>query len=446
MGLKLKLSGLKQSNGESSAAKAKSVSVGGLASVQAAAERLQASETKAETKTSALNLSGLRASEPAARSAPAENKGITLVFTEGVEYDLDEIVALKRRDNANVPLILKVDSDNEYDEEIIKDIQRLILADYGVAYSEDPNADDYLGKASVIDQVPNYYYLFDEYFNRYYSYYYNNYKDKTTGGISISIDAIKESISEYHSSYADLAGNSYSYASSNADNKARIDYEIGTLPTDGTSGGGGYADIDISLFRLAVVDGKLTMTYDGEVIENPIEFKTIGGESIFGSGDAKSGCECGLSFKDITLKNPDRTDIYAEEGYDAQTQVIVHTQEVDRTNNLSEADAGVGIIAEITNGIRDSSGNADVGTVVLTLKGTPTDVSSFKAETIAAAAEFAYNDATIGLTKDIDDEDDSADDDGESMESDGDGIRKPSASIDEDDGYSAETVSIVFRN
>jgi hypothetical protein len=445
MGLKLKLSGLKSSDGSSGEKKSASVGLGGLKSVQEAAAKAKAAEETAEAKTGSLKLSALRsaATNEETPAEQAESKGITLVFTEGVEYDLDEIVAIKRRDNANVPLILKVDKENEYDGEIIKDIQRLILTDYGVDYSEDPGADTYLEKAEVIDKVPDYYYVFDEYFNRYYAYYYNNYKDKTTGGISIGLEAIKDAISSYHTSYLDLIGNgTAANAVMTADNKARIDYEIGTLPDTGESGGGGYADIDISLFKLAIVDGKLTMTYDGETIENPIEFKTIGGESIFGPGEVQSKCDCGLAFKDVTLKNPDKTDIFAEEGYDAQTQVIVHTVGVDRTDNLSESDAGVGIIAEITNGI----GAGAVKTVTLTLHGSSTDVSSFKAETISAAADFAYSDATLSLTRDVSEEEDSMDEEEKPMEAKDRGIRQPSASIDDDADYTAETVVMTFKN
>ena len=214
--------------------------------------------------------------------------GFKLTLSSNKEYDLDDIIFKKRRDNENCPLILKVNTENKNDMAVIKLITQTILEDYGIQNVTDENY------KTLINEVPDFYTVFNLYFNRYYTYYYNELYNKVQNG-SISLDTALELIITQRDYYKDLLEDaSRTKAYSNVTNTPKIEFEYGTSPD--------YYDGDV-INRLNVAsdieeifaeedqndpnDRLVLKNSQGEIIKDqtPVYFKRINNESIFGKGN-----------------------------------------------------------------------------------------------------------------------------------------------------------------
>lgn len=227
-------------------------------------------------------------SEESTEQGTPTEQGFSLSFTKDKTYNLDDIIFKKRRDNANCPLILKVNPNNENDTEVIKLITKLILEDYGVTGVTDENYKE------LVNQVPNFYTVFDLYFNRYYTFYYNEYYNKLANG-SISINTVLEEIVNAHN-FADelLEDASHTKAYANIFNKPRVEYEYGTSPDNYDGEPLDRLSVPHDIEGIKAEDDpedphdKLVLENSkGQLIEGqtPVYLKRINGESILGQGN-----------------------------------------------------------------------------------------------------------------------------------------------------------------
>ena len=244
-------------------------------------------EEKTVSSKNAFSLNVSSSQSSSEQPIPTE-KGFSLSFTEGKEYNLDDIIFKKRRDNDKCPLIVKVDLNNANDAEVIKLITKLILSDYGI---ENVTDDNY---KTLINDVPNFYSVFDLYFNRYYTLYYNELYNKVANG-SISISTALEEIAYKHDYIDDLlseASDTRAYA--NVFNRPKVVYEYGTSP-DNYDGSTSIISDNIKGIKDILAEDDSSDPNDrivledknGEILEGqtPVYFKRINGESIFGKGD-----------------------------------------------------------------------------------------------------------------------------------------------------------------
>ena len=119
---------------------------------------------------------------------PVTQPGFNLTFTNGSNYDLDQIIADKLRSNSEATLNLRVYTDEEVKTKLIELVTKKILDDYGIDYSESESA--YKQK---VKQILNFSTIFDEYYNRYYNEYKKIITSDSYNG-SISIDTVLREI------------------------------------------------------------------------------------------------------------------------------------------------------------------------------------------------------------------------------------------------------------
>lgn len=224
---------------------------------------------------------------PSLSTGTPTEQGFSLSFTNNKEYNLDDIIFKKRRDNSKCPLIVKVNLENKNDEEVIKLITKLILDDYGIQGVTDENY------KTLVNQVPEFYTVFDTYFNKYYTYYYNELYNKVLNG-SISIDTALEEIVTKHDFASELLeDSSRTKAYANIFNKPHVEYEYGTSPDN-------YVGTLDKLRVASDIEGikaeedtndphdKLVLrNSEGQILEQqtPVYLKRINGETIFGQGN-----------------------------------------------------------------------------------------------------------------------------------------------------------------
>lgn len=117
-----------------------------------------------ETTTAATALNGLNTSQITATRPEPINPGFKLSFTDGKSYDLDEIIANKRMDNANAPLFLQAGLGQVFEETMSELVAKKILSDYNIPYSDS-------NYKTQINLVPNFDRIFTVYSNKYYRIY-----------------------------------------------------------------------------------------------------------------------------------------------------------------------------------------------------------------------------------------------------------------------------------
>ncbi len=208
-------------------------------------------------------------------NAASEERAFTLSFTDGATYNLDDIIYKKRRDNADCPLIVNVQDNDPNDDAVIGQITKLILSDYGIAYTNENYKEQ-------VAYVPLFESVFTNYFNTYYEIF-NKQRTQLYEG-SISLTSVLEEIVSYHESLVNamVGENTRTYANTESYNKPKIEWEYGTVYDNALS-----EDIEsflpdvVNLFALKVVDGKLVITYDSIVIpDSGIDFSgVIGGNT-----------------------------------------------------------------------------------------------------------------------------------------------------------------------
>jgi hypothetical protein len=217
------------------------------------------SEASAYTDNTATTASSTGIKYDTSVTSPAsnesENSGFSLTFTSGVNYDLDTLISEKKRNSSSCPLILKVDTKNENDEKIIFAIVHLILNDYIVQYSDDETSDIYY--KNQISKVPDYYNVFDYYFNKLYGYYNSKLSSLQDGSISLS--TILETINTitHAELLAQLTTGVESSAAETSDylNKTKVEWELGTQDSsDSTT----KTDIDKLKDEMSALYAKLT--------------------------------------------------------------------------------------------------------------------------------------------------------------------------------------------
>lgn len=278
MGLKLNISNI-QSNSTDTKKESAKLNISKLTTENAATTAAEVSESaKLNLNTlSSTNTTNTTTQDPTKinsmalkSAAQMPESGYSLTFTDGAEYNLDDIIFAKRRDNDECPLIVKVDDNDTNDQEIIKAITKLILDDYGVSYdsSKDDDESDPDCYKNRVNQIPNFYIAFNNYFNKYYQIYYDNTKRLQTGSLSLS--SIIENIQTVHDAYAattELGISSYNNAS--VWNKPTVNIEYGTQPEEYDDN---YDVIDTTLlaakFKLGTQDGYLNLYYDGQLIKD----------------------------------------------------------------------------------------------------------------------------------------------------------------------------------
>lgn len=205
-----------------------------------------------------------------------ETNGFSLTFTEGATYDLDDIIFAKKRDNANCPLIVKVNTESSQDEAVIAVITKLILSDYDIEYdTTSTNDDDPMYYKNRVHLVPSFYTVFDKYFNQFYQIYYNQLNTNNSLG-SISLTTVIEEIQTTHDNiYESLLSNDYSvspYSINGVSNKPKVEFEYGTMPTDDDYNPGtaptGSGDAIVEKFSLDIESDNLVLKYDDQIIED----------------------------------------------------------------------------------------------------------------------------------------------------------------------------------
>ena len=161
-------------------------------------------------------------------SNESENSGFSLTFTSGANYNLDQLISEKRRNSSTCPLILKLDTKSENDEKIVSIIVHLMLSDYLVEYSDDESSGIYY--KNQVSQIPDYYNVFDYYFNKLYGYYYSKLTNLQEGSIGLS--TIIETISTitHAELLQQLTTGIKSDAADSSDylNKTKVEWEYGT--------------------------------------------------------------------------------------------------------------------------------------------------------------------------------------------------------------------------
>ena len=206
-----------------------------------------------------------------------ENKNsFSLEFTEGEVYDLDDIIIAKKRDNADSPLILKVNTAAANDVAVIKAITMLIFNDYGLVDGTDfdSNIEDETSSLyykNAVYKVPEFYEVFTQYFNRYYNIYYDKLNAGSLGALSVS--SVIEEIQTVHDNiYGALLSKTPATNASFADsfyNKPQVEYDFGSIPSDMSGSDLNLDDIlDTSKLSLTVdaTNKKVGIKYDGKSI------------------------------------------------------------------------------------------------------------------------------------------------------------------------------------
>jgi hypothetical protein len=165
----------------------------------------------------------------------SENSGFSVTFTSGVSYNLDKLISEKQRNSSSCPLIVKVDQKNENDAKIIETIVKLMLTDYEIPFSLDKTASDYY--KNQVSLIPDYYNVFDSYFNKLYGYYQSQYTALYEGSVSLSlvvenIQGIQhtELLEQLTTGISDEATGVSPYL-----NKTKVQWEMGTQDSDSTS-------------------------------------------------------------------------------------------------------------------------------------------------------------------------------------------------------------------
>ena len=122
----------------------------------------QAESNKDSVEPTTLN--GLDLSQITQPKPEAVNPGFSLSFTEGKSYDLDQIVAEKRRDNENAPIFLQASLGEVFEKTMAELVAKKILSDYNIPYSDS-------NYKTEINKIPNFSRIFDVYANKYYRIY-----------------------------------------------------------------------------------------------------------------------------------------------------------------------------------------------------------------------------------------------------------------------------------
>ena len=122
----------------------------------------QAESNKDSVEPTTLN--GLDLSQITQPKPEAVNPGFSLSFTEGKSYDLDQIVAEKRRDNENAPIFLQASLGEVFEKTMAELVAKKILSDYNIPYSDS-------NYKTEINKIPNFSRVFDVYANKYYRIY-----------------------------------------------------------------------------------------------------------------------------------------------------------------------------------------------------------------------------------------------------------------------------------
>ena len=122
----------------------------------------QAESNKDSVESTTLN--GLNLSQVTQPKPEAVKPGFSLSFTEGKSYDLDQIVAEKRRDNENAPIFLQASLGPVFEKTMAELVAKKILSDYNIPYSDS-------NYKTEINKIPNFSRVFDVYANKYYRIY-----------------------------------------------------------------------------------------------------------------------------------------------------------------------------------------------------------------------------------------------------------------------------------
>ena len=122
----------------------------------------QAESNKDSVESTTLN--GLNLSQVTQPKPEAVKPGFSLSFTEGKNYDLDQIVAEKRRDNENAPIFLQASLGPVFEKTMAELVAKKILSDYNIPYSDS-------NYKTEINKIPNFSRIFDVYANKYYRIY-----------------------------------------------------------------------------------------------------------------------------------------------------------------------------------------------------------------------------------------------------------------------------------
>jgi hypothetical protein len=141
--------------------------------------------------------------------APRSNKSsdITFKFTDDKVYDLNEIIYNIRRDNSELALVIKVNTEEAVNALTFKAITDKIIQDYFSAvpgYTK-PTTDE--SRESYALRIPAFEQVFNIYFRRYYLEYSEDIKksnregsisiDEKIGDLSVTTDDIDKYLTDY---------------------------------------------------------------------------------------------------------------------------------------------------------------------------------------------------------------------------------------------------------
>lgn len=137
-------------------------------------------------KLSSSALSSISGAAKVASSDDSQTKGIKITGTIGQTYDLDSLLAAKRRDNSDASLMAQIDLTDLNNEQLMYQVSKFVLDDAGIEYDDS----NYKTKISEVDDFEAKYETALEYYYKIYLTYYG----KLTEG-SVSISTVLEKIS-----------------------------------------------------------------------------------------------------------------------------------------------------------------------------------------------------------------------------------------------------------
>ena len=253
------------------------------------------------------------------------NNSFDIIFTEGEVYNLDDIIAAKKRDNADSPLILKVNKDSDSDTEVLKAITELIFIDYGLKSGTDydmkiTDTNSSLYYKNAVTKIPDFYDVFTIYFNRYYNIYYNKLNAGSLGTLSLT-SVIEEIQSVHDNVYGSLfTANTPATNAQFADsfyNKPQVEYEMGSMPTDTNGNATGFDDlVNADDFSLTIDKDKaeIGIAYKQKAVDSSYVSLATAAEAVFGLTDEElefgdgSGLSSDFGMTDIEIEFKNATE------------------------------------------------------------------------------------------------------------------------------------------
>lgn len=120
------------------------------------------------------------------------SSNIKLTLTPNKQYDLDEIIAAKRRDNYNESILMKVNINDDNVISVVNYVAKLVLEQNDIPFTDD-------NFKTQVQLIPDFEYQFESTLTKYYPIYEQNINNLENG--RISINSVLEKISFAYTDY-----------------------------------------------------------------------------------------------------------------------------------------------------------------------------------------------------------------------------------------------------